>query len=343
MSSTKPLNVLVVGLGPLGQRVVADLYGRGLGRVVAALDVDPELVGRDLSELVPEAPPGVIVGTHPGEVENWDAIQCAVVTTGSDIELCMETFRELLKRGIAVASTCEELAWPWLRHPVLAAELDELAVRNRGRIVGTGVNPGFLMDALPAALTTACRRVEAVRVIRLQDASTRRVPFQRKIGATMDPALLKTAVEEGRMGHVGLGESLHLLAHHVGLDLARWEETAEALVAEEEIDSGLGPIAAGASIGVRQEALGFVEDRETPAIELVFHAAIGESHPVDRIVVQGEPELRVEIPGGLHGDVATSAIVLNTLPTLMDAEPRLHTMASLPMRGCARVRATHVK
>ena len=342
MSSTKPLNVLLVGLGPLGRRIAHDLSERGLGRVVAALDVSPDLVGKDLSEVVPDATGGVTIRTHPGELQNWSEIRCAIVTTSSDLELCMDTFRELLGRGIAVASTCEELAWPWLRHPVLSAELDELAVRKRGRIVGTGVNPGFLMDALPSALTTACSRVDSVRVIRLQDASTRRVPFQRKIGVTMDAAEVKTAVEAGEMGHVGLGESLHLLAHHVGLELGRWEEEVEALVADEPLESGLGTIEPGRCRGVRQTARGYAAG-ESPAVELVFHAGVGEGNPVDRVVVEGEPPLRMEIPGGLHGDVATSAIVLNTLPTLLEAEPRLHTMSSLPLRGCARVRSTHVK
>lgn len=343
MSSTRPLRLLVVGLGPLGRRVIADLVARELGTVVAALDVDADLVGRDLSELVPGVEPGVVVRTHPGEIEDWDAIRGAVVTTSSDLELCMETFRELLRRGVAVTSTCEELSWPWLRHPVLAAELDELAVRHRGRIVGTGVNPGFLMDALPAAITTACSRVDSVRVVRLQDASTRRVPFQRKIGVTLEPDVLKAEVEAGRMGHVGLGESLHLLAHHVGYRLDAWSEEVEPLVAEEALESELGTIEPGRCRGVRQVASGRVEGREAPVVELVFHAGIGEAAPVDRVAVQGEPPLRLEIPGGLHGDVATSAIVLNTLPTLLEAEPRLHTMASLPLRGCARARATHIE
>ena len=338
MSPVDGLNVLIVGLGPLGRKVAADLQARGLGRVVAALDTDPHLVGSELSKVVPGAPAGVTIRTHPSEIENWGAIPCAVVTTSSDLELCMDTFRELLRRGVAVASTCEELAWPWLRHPQLAAELDELAVRNRTRIVGTGVNPGFLMDALPAALTTACRRVDSVRIVRLQDAATRRLSFQRKIGATLEPEALRGEVEAGRMGHRGLGESLHLLAHHVGLKLERWEEVVEPLVAEEELTCDLGPIAPGRCRGVRQVASGYVPGREAPAVELVFHAAIDEPHPADRIVVQGDPPLRLEIPGGLHGDVATSAIVLNTLPTLLNAEPHLHTMASLPLAGCARAR-----
>ena len=100
-------------------------------------------------------------------------IRCGIVTTSSDLELCAETFRELLRRGCNVISTCEELSWPWLRHPVLAQELQELAVRHRASIVGTGVNPGFLMDALPVAVTTACHEVRSIRVERIQDASTR--------------------------------------------------------------------------------------------------------------------------------------------------------------------------
>jgi len=328
------LPVALIGLGPLGRKVATDLLRRKLGRVVAAIDSDERLVGKDLSEVVSVAPSGTIVRSVPGEVEDWTGVRCAIVTTRSDLELCIDTFRDLLTRGCNVISTCEELSWPWLRHPILAQELHELAVRHRARILGTGINPGFLMDALPVALSTACHTVARVRIERIQDASSRRIPFQRKIGVGLDEAAFAERVSEGVLRHVGLGESLHFVAHYLGKKLDRWEESIEPVFAERALESGLGPVAAGQARGVRQVGRGYVGD--DAVIEMVFHAALDEPNPVDRVVIEGEPPLEMEIKNGVHGDVATSAVLLNSIRPLIVAEPGLHTMASLPLQGSAR-------
>ena len=327
------LRILQVGLGPLGQKIAADLHGRGLGRVVAAVDPGPDKVGRDVAELVAGAKPGVRVVSSLDGVGDFSGIRCAIVTTLSDLELCMDTFRGLLGRGAAVVSTCEELSWPWLRHPILAQELAELAVKKGGRILGTGVNPGFLMDALPVAATTACGSVRSIRIERVQDAGPRRIPFQRKIGTGLDDEEFARRKADGSLRHVGLAESLHFVAHYLGMHVERWEETLEAVKAEQDVESGLGLVTAGRARGVRQVATGWVDGKQ--ALELVFHAAVGEPEPFDKITIEGEPSLELVIPGGVHGDTATSAIVLNSIRPLLAAPPGLHTMASIPLQGCS--------
>lgn len=336
--------LLHVGLGPLGLRIVADLQRRGLGRIVAAVDPAPAFAGCELAEFVPalaNAPagsPGVRIRSSLEEVDQWKKIRCAVVTTRSDLELCMDTFRALLTRGCSVVSTCEELAWPWLRHPVLAQELHELAVRGGARIVGTGINPGFLMDALPVAATSACHSVRSVRVERIQDAGRRRVPFQQKVGVGLSVAEFERRVAAGTLRHVGLGESLHFLAHFLGWRIERWEETIVPVLAQESLTSDLGPVAAGAARGVRQEARAWAGGRLV--LELLFQAALGEAEPRDRVWIDGEPPFELLVPGGVHGDTATSALVLNVIRPLLAAEPGLHTMASLPLQGCVSAGST---
>ncbi len=327
------LQLCQIGLGPLGRRIASDLHRRGLGRVVAAVDPAADLVGRDLSELVPAHPPGVRVVASLDEVD-WTDVRCSLVTTLSDLELCVETFRGLLRRGGAAISTCEELAWPWLRHPVLAAELHELAIRHGGRLLDTGVNPGFLMDALPVAASMLCGAVDSVCVERVQDALPRRIPFQRKIGATLAPDEFARRVEEGSLRHVGLGESLHFVAHALGIDVERWDESIEPVLADEPVECALGTVRVGYARGVRQVARGWSAGRQEPRLELVFHAAVGEHESRDRIELAGDPPLVLEIPGGVNGDTATSAVVLNSIRSLLAAEPGLHTMATLPLRGC---------
>ena len=323
------LRILQVGLGSLGRLIAGDLAERGLGRVVAAVDVSPDLAGRRLSEFLVGADPAARVLESFKKVPEGLALDAAVVTTRSDLRLCAPTFRELLRRGVAVVSTCEELVFPWLRHRELAAELHQLALKHGGKLLGTGVNPGFLMDALPLFATSVCRSIRSVEVFRIQDASGRRLPFQQKIGAGLDAAEFERQAAEGRIRHVGLGESLHFLAHYLGFRIDRWEEEIGPVLAERELPSGFGPIPMGKAAGVRQVATAFLEGRAV--IRLEFQAAIGQRDPHDRIVVEGEPRLDLRFQGGVHGDAATSAIVLNSLNPLLRARPGLHSMATLPL------------
>ncbi len=319
--------ILHVGIGPLGQKILGELVDRQIGHVVAAVDTDPAMTGQLLAQRVPGIDPRLRVLHSLDDIEAWDEIDVAVVTTASDVPSCMDTFRTLLKQGKAVVTTCEEMVYPWLRHLACAEELEELARRHGGRILGTGVNPGFLMDALPCFASCVSRSVNSVACYRVQDASSRRIPFQKKIGAGLDDAGFAAKVREGTLRHVGLGESLHFLSHYLGLPIERWEEDIAPVHADREMVCGLGPISRGQISGVRQIANGY--RGEQTVIHLEFQAAIGQADPHDRIVLKGEPDMDIVVRGGVHGDIATSAIVINSIPRIVAAAPGLHTMGSI--------------
>lgn len=324
------LRILHVGLGPLGVKICTDLRERALGRVVAAVDVAPGITGRRFADVVPGATEDITVG---GDLDvdptTYDA---AIVTTSSDLAVCASTFASLLERGACVVSTCEELAWPNLRHARIAADLDALARKTGGKLLGTGVNPGFLMDAFPVAATAISRSVRGVEVHRYQDASSRRIPFQKKIGVGLDDAQFEAQVAAGTLRHVGLGESLHFIAARLGLRVERWEEDIAPVYADRDLASGLGPIAEGRICGVRQEARGY--DAQRLVVNLKFQASIGCPDPHDRVIVDGVPGIDLVWKGGVHGDIATSAITLNSIASLRAAAPGLHTMATIPLVSC---------
>lgn len=324
------LRVLHVGLGPLGRIVVADLHGRRLGRLVGAVDPAAGLVGRPLADVVPgSSEPLLVSPSLSAALDGAEPPDVAIVTTSSDLAACAPTFRELLAAGLPVVSTCEELLYPRLAHAALADELHALALARGGRLLGAGVNPGFLMDALPLFATAPCRDVRSVRVERIQDAAPRRVPFQRKIGAGLSVSEFERLVAEGAIRHVGLPESLHFLAHHLGWTLDAWDEEIAPIVAATDLACDLGPIPAGRVAGVRQVARGLVGGRQV--ITMDFQAAIGQRDPRDRVLLEGEPPLELVIPGGVHGDIATSSLVLHVLGPLLAAPPGLHDMASIAL------------
>lgn len=330
------LRLLHVGLGPLGLLIQRDLAARKLGATVAAVDSAEELAGRPLASLVDGAADATILGSLE-EVSNWEEIDAAIVTTSSDLARCAPTFRELLERGVPVVSSCEELVWPWLRHAKLADEFDRLAKRNGSQLLGTGVNPGYLMDALPVFATAVCSSVRGVEVWRIQDASPRRGPFQKKIGAGLTREQFDAAVGAGWLRHVGLGESLHFVAHALGWKVERWSESIEPVLAERALECALGPIEPGCAAGVRQVAE--AQCGGGRRIRMEFQAAIAQRDPHDRVRLESDPPIDLVLKGGVHGDVATSAIVLNALAPLISAQPGLHTMATIPMVACRRTPA----
>lgn len=325
--------ILHIGIGPLGHRILTEIVERGVGRIAGVVDSSPLLGGEPISKVCPAIKENITIAHAIEDVRNWNEIDCVVVTTSSDLRLCEPTFRVALEHGKPVVSTCEELIYPWLRHQALADRLHQLAVKTGGRLLGTGVNPGFVMDALPVFASGVSRSVRSVHVERIQDASSRRVPFQKKIGAGLDREHFDKRVADGSLRHVGLGESLHFLAHYLGLPkIETWDENIEPVFADRELVCALGPIHKGMVAGVRQVAKGYADERCTVSLE--FQAAIGQADPRDRVVLEGEPPIDLTIRGGIHGDVATSAIVVNSIPRLIEAAPGLHTMATIATIRC---------
>lgn len=331
MTSTAPapLGVVHYGLGPIGLEI-ARLVGQRSGlRSVAAVDIRPEMLGRDLAQLLTarDPPSGVVVTPASSALQTPDAHVVAHCTSSS-LEQVLPQLSECIQAGLAVVSTCEELSYPWDRAPDLARRLDAHARANEVAVLGTGINPGFAMDYLPVVLSGASRRVDHVRIHRVQDASTRRLPLQRKVGAGLDRSTFDEQVRAGTVRHVGLSESAQALADTFGWTLTELREEIQPILAERSTPSGLGDIAPGRVTGVRQVATGFTHDREV--LTLILEMAVGLRDPQDEITLTGDPDLRMVIPGGLHGDVATAAIVVNAMARILRTAPGLATMANLP-------------
>ena len=239
----------------------------------------------------------------------------------------------MAKAGLSIVSTCEELAFPWTTCPETSERIDRLCRDNGVACVGTGVNPGFLMDFLPTVMTAVCQKVERVKVSRIQNASVRRVPFQQKIGAGLTLDQFQDKVSQGTLRHVGLTESMQMIAHRLGWKLDETTESLEPVIAEREITEGYTPIAKGQACGVEQIGRAFVNGSEV--ITLAFRAAVGESESFDRIEITGEPSLVSTIQGGVNGDTATCAIAVNAIRSILESSPGLRTMVDMPAVGYA--------
>jgi 4-hydroxy-tetrahydrodipicolinate reductase len=319
-----------VGLGPIGAGVLRQVASRPGFEVAAAVDIDPRKIDRDVGEICSvDGPIGVEVSADLDAAVASGGVDVAVLCTASSLAAIVPQLATLAAAGLPVVSTTEELSYPLYSQADLARQVDDLARRAGVAIVGTGVNPGFAMDTLPIALTAVCERVDTVTVDRVQDASSRRLPFQRKIGAGLDEVEFREQVAQGRIRHVGLPESIAMIAEALGWRLDQITDVVEPWIAEQSVASAAVAVAAGQAAGLMQDGIGY-RDGE-PIIRLHMEAYLGAPDSYDRVRVAGLPAIDSRIDGGIHGDIATASITVNMLRSILSARPGLRTMRDLPV------------
>jgi len=327
------IKVVHLGLGPLGQKVIKFALERSYIKIVAAVDPAPDKAGNDLGEICGREKMNLVVSPDLATALKNAKPAVALVATVSSLKKLEPQVSELAKAGLNIVSTCEELSFPWKTQPQIAKRIDEVCRENNVACVGTGVNPGYLMDFLPSVLTGICQKVDQVKVSRVQDASSRRVPFQQKIGAGLTLPQFHEKVAAGTLRHVGLTESAHMIAHHLGWKLDKVTEDLSPVIAEKDIAGGYIPITRGLACGVAQVARGFMDKKEV--ILLQFRAAVGEPESFDRVEIKGVPDVVSTITGGVNGDIATCAITINAIRSVVNSKPGLRTMVDMyPIGYC---------
>jgi 4-hydroxy-tetrahydrodipicolinate reductase len=324
------IRVLHVGLGPIGAAVARQLAARKTFKIVGAVDIDPNKSGRDVGDVAEIGRPlRVKVTSDMRKTIKAVKPDIAVLCTSSSLKSVMPQLEELLKLRVPVVSTTEELAYPAPRNRRLAKRIDELARKGKVAVLGTGVNPGFAMDALPIAMTVVCEHVERIEVRRVQDARKRRLPFQQKIGAGLTREQFERQVAAGTVRHVGFTESIQMIADALGWTLTRITDDVRPWIAEEEVMSELLAVDPGYVCGISQEGVGYVGD--DAKIRLQLDAYLGAPESFDSVLIDGSPRLYSKVQGGIHGDIATASITVNSIPHVLTAAPGLRTMRDMPL------------
>ena len=233
-----PIKVLHFGLGPIGSGVVRQVAGRKGMKIVGAVDIDPAKIGRDLGEVAGvERSLRVKVSGDAKKAIKAARPDVVVLCTSSSMKKVMDQMETILGLKVPIVSTTEELAYPTKNNMRYARAIHQLAKKHKVAVLGTGVNPGFVMDALPIMLTGVCERVEAVRVDRIQDARIRRLPFQQKIGAGLTREQFQRKVDDASVRHVGLAESISMIAEALGWKLDRITDEIQPRIATETVAS----------------------------------------------------------------------------------------------------------
>ena len=327
----KKIRAIQYGVGPIGASIARLMRDKQAIEIIGAIDTDPAKVGRDLGEVIgaTDAPWGVNVSNDAKEILE-QAADVVIHSTSSSLAKVMDQLVMCLEAESCVVSTCEELSYPYRTHPDLAAKLDATAKDWGVALVGTGVNPGFVMDKLLITLAAVSQRIETVKALRVVDASKRRLPLQKKIGAGMTVEEFRAQVQAGVIKHVGLPESVAMVADSLNLPVEQITETIEPKVAGERVQTEYLTVEAGQAAGVHQIARGLSKDgKELVNLELQMY--VGAKEPADTVTLVGHPNISLTIPGGTHGDIATASVVVNSIPVILDAPAGLRTARDLPI------------
>ena len=320
--------VLPVGLGPSGAAVARQIAARKGLRIVGAIDIDPLKIGQDAGAVIGvDRKLRVKVGVDVGKTIDESKPDVAVLCTSSSLKGVLPELMEVLKHGVPVVTTTEEAAYPRKDNRIIAKRIDAAAKKAKVAVLGTGVNPGFTMDALPIALSAVCERVDRIEVWRVQDARIRRLPFQQKIGAGLAPDEFQRRVENGRVRHVGFTESIQMIGDAMGWKLDEITDDVSAKLAEKAVASEWLSVAPGQVCGIVQDGVGYVKGE--PKVTLRLEAYLGAPESYDSVLIEGTPRIYSKIDGGVHGDIATASITVNSIPAVLSAAPGLRTMRDI--------------
>lgn len=326
------VNIVLFGVGAVSSLIAKALLQKNEMEIIGAVDLAEDKVGKDLGDIL-----GLQTKLHVNITkdisETFREVKPDIVVhaTSSSLKQVYPQISECIRKEVNVVSTCEELAYPYMKHKMLADKLDKLAKQYEVSILGTGINPGFLMDTLPITMTGPCLEVNRIKVTRMMNSSKRRIPYQMKVGTglTVDEFRAKIANKE-ITGHVGLDISISMIADTLGWRLDEIiESPPEPVLTDKKIETGYRVVKKGYVAGLESLAYGAKDGKKILELKFISHADVEEEY--DLIEITGVPNITVKIEGGIHGDIGTTAMIVNSIPKVINASPGLHTMRSLPI------------
>lgn len=328
------IKAIQLGLGALGVQLARyGLRKEGLQIVGAA---DPAHAGKDLGRVVGlQKDVGVTVANDLDLLLETTEADVLIHATSSYLKETFPQIMEAVEAGLNVVSTCEELSFPLFKYPELSNRLDAAARKHGVTVLGTGINPGFLMDTLPIVLSAVCTDIRRIRITRMMYSGNRRSSFQKKIGTGLSSEEFQKLIADGKItGHVGLVESVAMLSSAIGLQIDEVKELPpEPIICTQEVSTTFTTVKLGQVAGLKSVALGQRVGKDIITMEFYSHANV--KRPYDSVVIDGEPPIRQRIDGGVHGDAGTIAMIFNVIPKVLNAIPGLATMIDLPLASAS--------
>ncbi len=331
------IRVAIWGFGAMGSGIAKVLMRKKGVVITGVCDIHPQRVGKSIYEIA-----GVERGSRPDVKVSPDIEKVAargnadicVIATDSFTKKAFPKIKLVVENGINVISTAEEMSYPRAQNPALADEMDKLAKANGVSILGTGINPGLMMDLLAICLTGCMTDVESVQCKRVNSLS----PFgpavmeEQGVGLTVD-AFEKGVADGSLAGHVGFAESVGMIAEALGWNVEKFEQQMKPIVTSVDRKSPYGFAKAGDVAGVNMTGQGYVDG--AVRIDMIHPQQIEPelegTHTGDYISLKGTPEVNMQIRPEVNGGIGTIAMIVNMIPHVINAKPGLKTMLDLPV------------
>lgn len=332
MVKMNEVKVILFGLGAMGSRIATFMLKKEGLEVIGAVEIAKDKVSRDLGTVLGLGKHvGVTVTNDPDTLFSKVKSDIVIHSTVSYLNLAYPQIAKCIKAGMNVISTCEELSYPYRKYPKLSSKIDKLAKEYGVTVLGTGINPGYLMDTLPIALSGPCLEVKSIKVTRLMYSGNRRSSYQKKIGTGLTTKAFDEMIRDGKItGHIGLVESICMIADSLGWKLENIVELPpEPVISEKETKTTYTIVKPQHVAGLKSEAYGIKDGEKVITLEFYSHTNVRAPH--DSVIIEGTPSIHERIEGGIHGDIGTVAMVINSIPKVINAKSGLLTMKDLPI------------
>jgi 4-hydroxy-tetrahydrodipicolinate reductase len=329
------IKIAIWGFGAMGAGMAKMLYKKIGVDIVGVCDLHPKRVGKSVAELLDiDKWQDVIIKEDIEEVLDASKADLCLLATDSFTSGAFEKLKLIMEKGINVITTAEEMAYPKAQQPELAKELDQIAKANGVTVLGTGINPGLIMDLLVVCLTGCMETVEHIEAKRVNSLSPfgETVMEEQGVGITEEEFNRRVAVND-LAGHVGFSESINMIAHAIGWKVEKFEQQMKPILTTVDRKSPYGFAAAGNLAGINMTGQGYIDGEVK--IDMIHPQQIEPemegTYTGDYITLQGNPPVNMAITPEVDGGIGTIAMCVNMIPHVINAKAGLKTMIDLPV------------
>ncbi len=331
------VKIAIWGFGAMGSGMVRMILKKNGFDIVGVADKYEGSIGKSIFDILKEDNPfdhDVLVEDKIERILREEKPELVLLATDSFTSRAYEKIKFIVENKCNCISTAEEMAFPMAKEPELTLKMDRLAKENGVTILGTGVNPGMMMDLLAICMTGVMEDVSDMKISRVNSLS----PFgptvmeEQGVGLTLDAFNEKMKNDE-ISGHVGFIESTYMIAKALGLEVENFEQSMSPIVSNVDRKSPYGFTAAGDVAGVDMRSKARLSNKTR--INMIHPQQIEpESEGLktgDYIQIKGNPEINLSNVPEVEGGIGTIAICVNMIPHVLNASPGLKTMIDLPV------------
>lgn len=330
------VKIIIWGFGAMGSGIADALLKKKGVEIVGAIDIGDK-VGKSIYDYLEAAKPAdsdVLIGNKE-DVITEKAADVVILCTDSFTRKAYDKIIYCLEKKINVITSAEEMGYPQAQEPELSKKMDEIAKENGVSVLGTGINPGLIMDLLVVCLTGACLDIDHITARRVNSLS----PFgpavmeEQGIGTTVEE--FNEGVETGKIaGHVGFHESITMIADAIGWKLSdEIKQTMEPIVTNVYRKAPHAEVQPGLVAGCAMKGYGYVDGEVKIEMDhpQQIEPELEGTDTGDYVIIKGTPDINVANKPEVSGGIGTIAMIINMIPHIINSKPGLRTMIDLPV------------